>query len=955
MFTNPQDYINYYVDILKKEYKLNDLKVDYHGFVGFLMNLFGWTNFDIKQYYDYLYKEGFLATAEETKNLYLHASKYKYPIDFATPSQAQGNLILDFSKLPVRSANVKKREVIVPEDYVFNIGNFKFSSRTRYRFIEEIKNDGIYYYCVVTPFNSRQRLYSSSSTTVTAPMFNFFQTELSEHTYTIPDYNYGVYNQYSITISEKQQISDVEVLIKKSGTTDFVPYNIKYVKAFETPLSKAVFLNRVSDKVCIIEMGNGYHGEWVPNSVAKVNVWTTYGSSGNTLNKQDGKSIGSLVLNQYDINNNIINNGLLTINSSLFKPSIFSCVNGKDLLLKEDLKNDILNWVETRSNLINKTDFFNLFSRYHKDFNILFKKNQMTDNNFYLLKTLRDQYQEVITTSNYIYSCIRYDDKELIKNKSSDIQYYTDSTLKVGRYYYKIVAIDKFYQSIPSESIIQNVSTIERGIVIKWSPVPNAEYYKVYGRTILYNECWTINTNQLASDGYVYFLDKGQTGTSEICTNLYKIVDQISFPTFDVNLTETINLTDQFYIWKTHILENSYYIDNKPIWTNNITKITYDDIALTYVNTTSELITNSWTVNNRILYLRLDDLFVSENSDIIVEYSRDLNFFSPFIYRYNSFFNWFEGYFIFNNMIQYPINTIVKQLYVPPIYYFNLVYNYNLNQTDIYIRSYQSLDFLDFKIKVVNFDADYVSIPSSKHTIDGFIGSPTHIQVECYQDNVLVFTSITPLFQQVYFIRDQVVLLNYYDENDNKYICNIPIVNYDETDKDFLYTQIYDYIIGSELGQNRMQSDSIQTRFMNTIFCDKSTSKTLLVQQYDHNLILPLNINIKLRYNTSEIDFSSHKNDIELLVAKYLQENATGINIKFYPSQITDLIHDYNASIISVIIDIYDSYGTSLNNGIETIQENEFLFKIKDKLDIVKYNSIYWWWNVDNINIELSL
>jgi hypothetical protein len=64
MLTNPADYIKYYVDILQKEYNLNDLKIDYHGFAGFIMNLFGWTNFDIKQYYDYLYKEGFLENME---------------------------------------------------------------------------------------------------------------------------------------------------------------------------------------------------------------------------------------------------------------------------------------------------------------------------------------------------------------------------------------------------------------------------------------------------------------------------------------------------------------------------------------------------------------------------------------------------------------------------------------------------------------------------------------------------------------------------------------------------------------------------------------------------------------------------------------------------------------------------------------------------------------------------
>ena len=136
MLTTPTDYINHYVDILKKEYELNDLKIDYHGFIGFIMNLFGWTNFDLKQYYDYLFKEGFLATADETKNLYLHASKNNYQIAFANAASAYGNLIFDFSKLPVRPSNIFKREAVFPDTLQIKIGDYTFTSKTKYRFIE---------------------------------------------------------------------------------------------------------------------------------------------------------------------------------------------------------------------------------------------------------------------------------------------------------------------------------------------------------------------------------------------------------------------------------------------------------------------------------------------------------------------------------------------------------------------------------------------------------------------------------------------------------------------------------------------------------------------------------------------------------------------------------------------------------------------------------------------------
>ena len=155
--------------------------------------------------------------------------------------------------------------------------------------------------------------------------------------------------------------------------------------------------------------------------------------------------------------------------------------------------------------------------------------------------------------------------------------------------------------------------------------------------------------------------------------------------------------------------------------------------------------------------------------------------------------------------------------------------------------------------------------------------------------------------------------------------------------------------------RNRMQSDSIQTRFLNSIFCDKYISKNLLKQQYDHNIILPLNINVKIKFNNTNTDFTTERSSLELLIATYLQEKVTGINIKFYTSQISELIHNYNIDVISVTTEVFDSFGTNLNVGIETIEENDFLFKVEDKLNIVKYTSIYWWWDISNIMLELSV
>jgi hypothetical protein len=970
MLTNPADYINHYVEILKEEYDLNDLKIDYHGFVGFLMNLFGWTNFDIKQYYDYLFKEGFLATAEDNKNLYLHGSKNLYQINFATASKAYGNIIFDFSKLPARSSNVLKREVILPSSIQIMVDKYSYISTCGYRFFEEVKNGSLIYYCLVTDENDRQRIVTSASAMITVPFYGFEQYEIKTYQHNVPNYSYGTYNQYIITVVEGDQVYDLAASVKKSGISVYEPFEIKYIKAFENSLSKAIFLNQFSNTSLILESGNGYHGEWIPNSIIDFSVKLTKGSVCNSLARQKSvlKTPTARLIN-YDSSLEVLSEATFSFSTStnVIIFDFYYANSGVDILNGLDLKNDIIKWVETRENLINKNDFYNIFRSFNKDFNIIFKKNNLVDNNFYLCKVIRDQYQNIMYTTNYTYPCIKYDDDALITNKTISVQYDVTSSLIVGRYYYKIVAVDKFFISKPSESISQVITTTDRSVILKWSPVENAEYYKVYGRSSSYSQYWIVSKTALDSNGLVYFVDLGQDGTLDSCYNNYSVIDQINFPVFDLDLEEEIELSNTSYTW----VQDSnyvYHISNKTFWISP-EKITYNDIELTEITTPrlDQLIVNSWVIIDRTLYIKLDSEFNQSSSSVLLTNNKSLSFFSPFIYKYNSFFDWFEGYYLNDNLIQYPIISLIDSNYSPSIFYYNLVYDYNLDQTNIYIKSHQNISEIGFQIKIAGIDLAYTELTYDlvndyfKYTISGFISSETTIELVGSNEGEQRFTASTPLFQQVYLIRDQLVLSYYFDENDNKYITNIPVLSYDQEtldltqyeNRDYLFSQIFDFIVNSNISQNRMQSDSIQTRFLNTIYCDSYIHNLLLNQTYSSNLILPLNINIKIRYNTSDVDFSTHQSDIELLVADYLQTNATGINIKYYNSQLIDLIHSYNSSIISVTIDVYDSYGIPVNNGIETKTEDELLPTVTDKLQIVKYTSIYWWWNINNIVIEL--
>jgi len=970
MLTTPAEYINYYRDILKTEFEFNDLKVDYHGFVGFIMNLFAMTNFDIKTYYDYLFKEGFLETCEENKNIYMHAAKYGYLPSFATPSTAIGNLIFDFSKLPKRPSNVYKREIVTPTNLQILINNtYYFTTINTYRFVEEVQQDNsVLYYCVISSPIEKLRLITSTNQTITVPLIDFKQHILTTYEYNTPNYEYGIYSPYIINIEENKNISSLSAFVKKYGSSSVIEYKIKNIKSFETSLSKVLFLNKISDKSISLEAGNGYHGEWIPNARVYVNVYLSDGLNGN-LNTHNSSIIynPNLTYITYNQSGGVLNQN--TVRSGLITVDFHSSSGGTNSLTDNELKQDVIKWIQSRNNLINQNDFINVFSKYVKDFSILFKKHYFTDNTFYLYKTIRDQYQNLLFTTNYTYKNIKYDDSNLISNIKVQLIYNELSQLIPKVYTYKIVAVDKFYESVPCNQISVNITETNRSIVISWTPVENAEYYKVYGRTNQYSQYWVVNNTASILSGKIEFEDIG-IDTNAIVSNInnnYRVISQVSFPQFNLNLVNTINLTTECSWSRLSNLDYTYQISNKKFYCDP-SNISYDDQNLTKVSSVDQLITNSWTILDQVLYLKLDSLFDQNNSTIISTFTKELTFVSPFIYRYNSFLNWFEGYLINENQILYPVNTYTSDSYDSTLFYVNIVYNYTDNITEIYVKSYEDLADYTIKIKINQYDSDFVTLSYDqinkhfKHTLQDFIQTKTEIYLMGYKSSVLHFESIIQNVQQAYKINDLLTLCQYYDQNNNKYITNIPVLSYSKIDgtvieyekRDYISSQIFDYMVSSNISQNRMQSDTIQTRFLNTIFCDNYISRNLLKQRYDQNILLPLNISIQLKYSTVVgVDFATHRTDIQLLVAKYLQEFATGINISFYPSKIIDIIHSYNENIISVVVKVYDSYGTVLTDGLETIPEKDFLQLLTDKIEIIKYTSIYWWWNLDNILIEI--
>ena len=147
----------------------------------------------------------------------------------------------------------------------------------------------------------------------------------------------------------------------------------------------------------------------------------------------------------------------------------------------------------------------------------------------------------------------------------------TGSTLTDGRKYYKIIAVDKFYNALPSASIDETVLISGQAISLTWDVVPEAEYYKIYGRSNRYNQYWVVDKDHVDIDGKIYFIDIGEDGLSDNCGSQYEPISQIDFPEFSVDLSETIDLTDDTYDWEVYSSDDSttiYKIDNRKFYTS---------------------------------------------------------------------------------------------------------------------------------------------------------------------------------------------------------------------------------------------------------------------------------------------------------------------------------------------------------------------------------------------------
>lgn len=898
-FSTPEEFVDFYYEKLKEDLQVYNIQISKVGFIGFLLNLLGYTYFDLKNYYDSLFKEAFVATAQTEEALYMHAAVYGYLPAFANPSTAVGSIEFDFNNYIAKKVpGVVKREVYIGYDSnkkfspcTFKINDFDFTINAIYKFVQ----DNNTYYAEIIGSDGSKVIIPSNNAEISAPLHSTKQYFTKETYFPIGKYNLGSYKTHYIQIPPGYFLSDLEVYISLPGESSETKFDISYTKFLFKGSDNVVFLRKLSSTIYVLEFGSGIRGKWVSEGTCHLITRFSKGDLANIVNSNVGLKIpiaGPVLAYDY-----IFTGGQYVPVSStpaiLQVPlvSVQYSEGGRDPLLGDELRTAIINYIQTRDNLVSRRDFYNVASKYAflSDFKFMYKKINIYDFTFYFCKVFRNRMQEICYTTNHTHLL-----QPLINpptNVTANLQ--SGGNLDPNTQYgYRVVAFDSWSRTGPSVQVTATTTNTNKSIQVSWNPVSNAVGYRVYGRT---------PGNQ-----------------------------------------------DRYWV-----VFNTSFID------------TGDDSE-----SVLDLVPSGSGIEPIVWY----PIFLISGSEFI----------SPFVYKYNSRMNYYEGYIVRERLTVSFTSVVVDPLTIGsgfevPVLYLNLVYDFNKRRTNIVVKSHQDISSLSFKVSVfkerseqIVFDENMIWNVNENGFVYSYVNSETfglfdtstRIVVSCYDGSNKKFVCEADNVYQMVDISDILKLFKY-SHTTNTYIINIPVIIKSEfdDDKQYFLDKMVDFFSGARFSENRMIADNVQGRFLNTFVVEPPFVQSIFVQGQLWNppvttIKFPLKIEVEVTVDmsyvkTNYIDLVVEKDNILLELASYLQQEKSGTDIKYYNSQIIDLIHTNRKWVKSVKVKVTDSFGTELKDGIEHKSEEDILATLTDKLNAVRYTPVYVYWDLNNIEVKI--
>ena len=559
--TTAQSYIEHYYEQLKKELNARGLQISKVGIIGLMLHILGFSQQDAKQYYDTLFREAFVGTADKYENLIMHGSVFGYFPMLATPASAVGDFELNFKALPTASGNASR--TILIENLEIDISGIKFKLDSSYIIQGST--------CQITDSNGKVTHVPFSQSNPKISIIDLVQYEEESKQFTVPFYVFGSYYPKIIELSdtsEDSSITEVEVFVQEEEDGEFIKYETRVVDYFTGSDEEVVFIKYLPNQKIFIELGSGIHGKYIPNSTIKVNVKSTLGTAGNVSKQSVSPTGGRARVYETSKTDGSASGSYTLPLTSLVTVNVNYADGGTNALEGQDLREAIISYIRSRDNLMSELDFYDGLSEYLTDFILMFKKTHVVDNVAYCFAPFRDQYKTPVKSMS-----LSVPHSEFNPERKCHIYrptFVLDGVTYISPFLYSIDYMMRFYRGY---SMWEQVSSYFSDVNNEMADAVTGEIPVEYAKTLpltLYaqynsqndNTKFTIQSYE-SMDGWVFYFSIPALGIYDVCMSPVSetLADYFYYNTTDGTglLFDTVDISIKAFYGGTHLLTYNLY------------------------------------------------------------------------------------------------------------------------------------------------------------------------------------------------------------------------------------------------------------------------------------------------------------------------------------------------------------------------------------------------------------
>lgn len=594
-------------------------------------------------------------------------------------------------------------------------------------------------------------------------------------------------------------------------------------------------------------------------------------------------------------------------------------------------------------------------------------------------------YQLILKISDFLYE-IEVWVKE--KNTSEFIKYEVRYTKSFALQDEKIV----FIKITPKNELI-----LELGSGINGKYIPNSNIKVVYKTTK--GDVGNISTNTIIPSGKIRILDfisnssitNNSTFSFNSTSNMFlQLLVTGSYGGENAEIDKLLRNNLIKYIQSRNNLVSETDFKNQIVSYFDVCEILFkktdivENIIYCYIPLYDRLLNPVKTLTSSIKLIEFDpdsnkSPELRENNILIYEpliKIEGVDFISPFLYMYDKLTRLYKGFFVIEkNVVNYSNKIIHNDIGVDMSLSLFIEIEFKGKSSVITVKSYSDITVYKFKLNSQTLSFSNKSMIPSGNSFwimydNGLIENDTNMTVSVYKDIVtetktiqetLIMTfdfyNVRSVYSFANIIRLKPVIID-----KEKYIVNLPLIEKSKyySEKAYYQDKILSNISKLTISQNRMLSDEVQLRFLNTFYIDTKFVKDLILQYSLMGSLLPVQswylpfkLEVYLDFS-KDLILSKSKNVTDEAdkiienISNYLLNNQTGLNVQFYKTKIIDIIHN-NEFIKNAKVILKDSQNTEIPDSNFENNNNQYFIEHLNKADYLHYSPIYYWFDLNNI------